>query len=170
MSSPLWPHGLQHARLPCASPSKEFAQTHAHWVGDAIQPSHLSWSVTHFSSCSQSFPASGSFPKSLGIRWPKHCNFSLSISPSNVYSALISFRIDWFDPLAVQEILKNVLQHHSSKASIFLALNLHYGPTLESVHDYWENHTSSNPILSNFYGVFLTLAWLTWASGIELNF
>ena len=54
----------------------------------------------------------------LHIRWPKHWSFSFSISPSNEYSGLISFRIDWFDLLAVQETLKSLLQHHSSKASI----------------------------------------------------
>ena len=52
------------------------------------------------------------------IRWPKHWSFSFSISPSNEYSGLIPFRIDWFDPLAVQETLKRLLQHHSSKASV----------------------------------------------------
>ena len=54
----------------------------------------------------------------LGIRWPKYWSFSLSISHSNEYSGLISFRIDWFDLLAVQGTLKSVLQHHSSKASV----------------------------------------------------
>ena len=54
----------------------------------------------------------------LHIRWPKYCTFSFSISPSSEYSGLISFRIDWFDILAVQEILKSLLQHHSAKASI----------------------------------------------------
>ena len=53
----------------------------------------------------------------LHIRWPKYCSFSFSISPSNEYSGLISFRIDWLDPLAVQGTLKDLLQHHSSKAS-----------------------------------------------------
>ena len=55
----------------------------------------------------------------LHIRWPKYWSFSFSISPSNEYSVLISFRIDWFDLLAVQGILKSLLQHHSSKASVF---------------------------------------------------
>ena len=55
----------------------------------------------------------------LHIRWPEYWSFSLSISPSNEYSRLISFRIDWFDLLAVQGILKNLLQHYSSKASFF---------------------------------------------------
>ena len=54
----------------------------------------------------------------LHIRWPKYCSFSFSISPSSEYPGLISFRIDWFDLLAVQGILKSLLQHHSSKASI----------------------------------------------------
>ena len=54
----------------------------------------------------------------LCIRWPKYCNFSFSINPSNEYSGLISFRMDWLDLLAVQGILKSLLQHHSSKASI----------------------------------------------------
>ena len=54
----------------------------------------------------------------LCIRWPKYCSFSFSISPSSEYSGLISFRMDWFDLLAVQGTLKTLLQHHSSKASI----------------------------------------------------
>ena len=54
----------------------------------------------------------------LHIRWPKYWNFSFSISPSNEYSGLISFRMDWFDLLAVQGALKSLLQHHNSKASI----------------------------------------------------
>ena len=71
-----------------------------------------------FSSCPQSFPASGSVPMALRIRWPKYWSFSFSVSPSNEYSGLISFRIDWFDFLAVQGTLESLLQHHSSKASI----------------------------------------------------
>ena len=55
----------------------------------------------------------------LCIRWPKYWSFSFSISPSNEYSGLISFRIDWLDLLAVQETLKSILQHHSGKATIF---------------------------------------------------
>ena len=57
----------------------------------------------------------------LHIRWPKYWSFSFSISPSNEYSGLISFRIDWLDLLAVQETLKSLLQPHSSKASVFSA-------------------------------------------------
>ena len=69
-------------------------------------------------SCLQSFPASGSFPRSWShIRWPKYWSFNFSISPYNEYSGLFSFRIDWFD-LAVQGTLKSLIQHHSSKASV----------------------------------------------------
>ena len=60
----------------------------------------------------------------LHIRWPKYWSFSFSINPSNEYSGLISFRIDWFDLLAVQGTLKSLLQHHSSKASILWCLSL----------------------------------------------
>ena len=79
----------------------------------------ISSSVVPFSSCPQSFPGSGSFPKSaLHIRWPNYRSFSFSISPSNEYSGLTSFRMDCLDLLAVQGTLKSLLQHHSSKASI----------------------------------------------------
>ena len=66
------------------------------------------------------FPSIGvfSYESVLHIRWPKYWSFSFSISPSNEYSGLISFRIDWLDHLAVQGTLKSLLQHHSSKASI----------------------------------------------------
>ena len=81
----------------------------------------MSSSVTPFSSYLQPFPGSGSFPTSrsaLHIKWSKYWSFSSSISPSNEYSGLISFRIDWFDLFAVQGTLKSLPQHHSSKASI----------------------------------------------------
>ena len=79
----------------------------------------ISSSAAPFSSHLQSFPALGSFPVSwLCIRWPKYWSFSFSISPPNEYSGLISFRIDWFDPLAVQGTVKSLLQQDNSKASI----------------------------------------------------
>ena len=77
----------------------------------------------------------------LCIRWPKDWSFSFSISPSNEYSRLISFRMDWLDLLAVQGTLKSLLQHHSSKASILPCSALFYSPTLTSIHDYWKNHS-----------------------------
>ena len=76
----------------------------------------------------------------LRIRWPKYWSFSFSIIPSNEYSGLISFRTDWFDLLAVQETLKSLFQHHSSKASVLQQLTIN-GPTLTSIHDYWKNHS-----------------------------
>ena len=73
----------------------------------------------------------------LHIRWPKYWSFSFSISPSNEYSAPISFRMDWLDLLAVQGALKSLLQHHSSKASI-LQCSAFSGPTLTSIHELLE--------------------------------
>ena len=75
--------------------------------------------VIPFSSCLQSFPASGSFQMSqFFTRWPRYSSFSFNISPSNEYSGLISFRMDWLDLLAIQGTLKSLLQHYSSKASV----------------------------------------------------
>ena len=97
----------------------ELAQTHIHQVSDAIQPSHPL--IIPFSSCLQYFPASQSFPMN---RFFASGGYSIGVSASasvllNEYSGLISFRIfDWLDLLAVQGTLKNLLQHHSSKASI----------------------------------------------------
>ena len=104
--------------LPVHHQLPEPTQTHVHCISDAIQPSHPQSSP--FSSCLQSFPASGFFSSEsvLHIRWPKYWSFSLSISPSNEYSRLISFKVDWLDLLAVQRTLKSLLQHHSSKASV----------------------------------------------------
>ena len=94
----------------------EFAQTHVHWVGDAIQASHpLSppsstlnlFSIRAF--CSES---------ALHIRWLKYWIFNFNISPSKEYTELISFRTDWFDLLVVQGTLKSLPEHHSSKVSI----------------------------------------------------
>ena len=91
-----------------------------------------------FPYCFQSFPASGSFSSEsvLHTRWPKYWSFNFCISPSNKYSGLISFRIDWFDLLVVQGTLRNLLQHHNLKSINSLALSLFYGPTLMYVHDY----------------------------------
>ena len=110
-------HELQHARLPCPSLSPGVCSNScplSQWCYLTILSS-----VALFSFCLESFPASGSFPMNwLWIRCPKYWSFNFSISPSNGYSGLISFRIDWFDLLAVQGTRKHLLQHHSSKASI----------------------------------------------------
>ena len=103
--------------LPIYHQLLESTQTHVHWVNDAIQPSHplLSPSPPAFNlSQHQVFSNESVLP----IRWPKYWSFSFTISPSNEYSGLISFRMDWLDLLAVQGTLKSLLQHHSSKASI----------------------------------------------------
>ena len=82
---------------------------------ESVMPSNHLILVIPFS-CLQYFPTSGYFP--VTIRWSKYWSFSFSLSPSNEYSGLISFRMDWLDLLAVQRTLKSLLQHHSSKASI----------------------------------------------------
>ena len=93
----------------------EFTQTHVHWVSDAIQPSHplSSPSPPAFNLSQHRVFSSESV---LCIRWPKYWSFSFSISPSNEYSGLISFRMDWWDLLTVQGTLKSLHQHHSLKA------------------------------------------------------
>ena len=114
----------------------EFAQVHVHWIGDAIQ------------ACFPLLPSSafnlsqhqGLFQRvSSSIRWPKYWSFSFSISPSNDYSALISFRIDWFDLLAREsQEFSPAPQFESINSS---ALCLLYGPNLTSVQDYWKNYS-----------------------------
>ena len=109
MSDFLWPNGLQHTRLPCPSPTPEACSNScqlSQWCHPAI-----SSSVVPFP-CLRTFPVSGSFPMSqlFGIRWPNFWNFSFSISPSNEYSGLISFRINWFD-VAVQGTKASILRH-----------------------------------------------------------
>ena len=95
----------------------ELAQIHVHRVSDAIQPSHPLHSLLFLPSI---FPRIRVFSNESGLSiiWPMYYSFSFSISPSNEYSGLISFRMDWLDLLAVQGTLKSLLQHHSSKPSI----------------------------------------------------
>ena len=95
----------------------EFAQTHVHAVSDTIQPSD-SLSSPSPPAFNLSQHQGRSSESALPIRWPKYWSFSFSISPSNEYSGLISFRIDWFDLPAVQGPLKSLLQHHSWKTSV----------------------------------------------------
>ena len=104
--------------LPVHHQLPELTQTHVHRVSDAIQPSHplLSPSSPTFSL----FQYQGLSKESvLCIKWPKYWSLSFNISPSNEYSGLISFKMDWLDLLAAQGTLKSLLRHHSSKASIF---------------------------------------------------
>ena len=112
MSDSLGPHKSQHARPPCSSPTPGV-------YSNTVMPS------SHLILCRPLFLLSPIPPSirdfsnesTFRIRWPKYWSFSFSISPSNEHPGLISFRMDWLDRLAVQETLKNLLQHHSSKSS-----------------------------------------------------
>ena len=119
MSNSLWPHGLKHARLPHPSPTPR-AFSNSYPLGWWCHPT-ISSSVTPFY-CLQSFPASGSFPMSQFFTLGGQsigASASVSVVPMNIHwKGLTSFRIAWFDLLAVQGTLKSLLQHHSSKASI----------------------------------------------------
>ena len=135
----LWPHGLQHTRFPCPSPTPRV-------YSNSCPLSR--WCLSTISSSSPSPPAFNLSQHQGLFQWvssshqgPKYGNFSFSISPSNEYSGLISFRMDCLDLLAVQGSLKSLLQHHSSKTSIFLALSFLCSSTLISIHDYWKNHS-----------------------------
>ena len=114
----LQPHGLQHTRPSCPSPTQgvysnscPLSQWYHPTTASSVHPPFLPPSI---------FPSISVFSNEsvLCMRWPKYWSFSFSISPSNEYSGLISFRMDWLDLLAVQGTLKSLLQHHSSKASI----------------------------------------------------
>ena len=120
--------------LPVHHQLPEFTQTHVHRVGDAIQPSHplSSPSPPAFNPSQHQ----GLFNESiLHNWWPKYWSFSFSIRPSNEYSGLISFRIDWFDLLAVQGTLKESSPTPQFKSIIILALRFLYNSTLTSTHD-----------------------------------
>ena len=135
----LRPRGLQQARPPCPSPTPGVYSNScplSRWRHPTI-----SSSVIPFFSCLHSLPASGSF-KWVGSshQVAKVLEFNFSISPSNEYSGLISFSMDWLDLLAVQGPLKSLLQHHTSKASILRRSVLFYSLTLTSIHDHWKNH------------------------------
>ena len=138
VSNSLQPHGLQHARPPCPSPTPG---VYSHscplswWCHPTISPS-----VIPCSSCLQSFPASGSFQISqLFASGGQSIGFSFTISPSNEYSGLISFRMDWLDPPSPRD------SQESSPTPQFksinsLVLSFLHSPTLTAIHDYWKNH------------------------------
>ena len=127
-SDSVWPHGLQHARPPCPAPAttpRVYRNPSNHLI--LCRPLLLLPSV---------FPSIRVFSNEsvLCIRWSKYWSFSFRISPSNEYSGLISFKMEWLDLLAVQGTFKGLLQHHKSINS--LALSFLYSPTLTSLHDY----------------------------------
>ena len=136
VSDSLQPYGLEHTRLPVHHELLELSKTHVHlWV---MPPNHLILchlllfppsiflSIRVFTSAS-----------ALPIRWPKYWSFSLSISPSNEYSGLISFRIDWFDLLAVQG-LSRVFSNTTVQKLYSSVISFLYGPIPTSIHDYWK--------------------------------
>ena len=132
VSNALWPHGLQHARLPCPSPTPgacSNSYTSSRWCHLLLLPSIFP-SIRVFSNESV-----------LQIRWPKYWSFSFRISLSNEYSGLISFRMDWLDLLAVQGTLRSLLQHHSSKVSVLRCSAFFIVQLSTSKHDYWKNHS-----------------------------
>ena len=144
----LRPHELQHSRLSCPSPSPGACSNSyplTWWCHQTI-----SSSVIPFSSCLQSFPASiFSNELALYIRWSKYWSFSFCLSPSNEYSGLISFRVDWFD-LAPRSLSKGLLESSIApqfKGTSSSAFSLFYCPALTSLHDYWKNHSFDNVYL-----------------------
>ena len=140
MSDSLQPHEPQHARPPCPSSTPE---VHANpcpssrWYHPAI-----SSSVVPFSSCPQSFPASGSFQMSqlLLLRWPKYWSFSFNISPSNEHPGLISSRMD-LEGLVPPRDSQESSPTPQFKSINSLAVSFLHSPTLTSIHDHWKNHS-----------------------------
>ena len=135
----LWPHGLQHARLPCPSLSLVVFSNScpsSQWCHSTILSS-----VTLLLLLPSVLPSMRVFSNesALCIKWTKYWSFSINISLFSEYSGLISFRIDWFY-LALQETLESLLQQHSSKASI-LWRSAFFMVLLTSIHDYWKNHS-----------------------------
>ena len=110
---------------------------------ESVMPSNHLTFCHHLLLLPSIFPSIRIFSKEsvLHIRWPKYWSFSFSISPSTEYSGLISFRMDCFYLLAVQETLKSLHQHHYSKASILQSSSELYRPTLTSIHDHRKNHS-----------------------------
>ena len=138
MSDSLQPHGLQHARPPCPSPTPRVYQNSCpiEWL---MPSSHLI--LCHPLLPPSIFPSIKVFSSEsvLHIRWPKYWSFSFNISPSNEHSGVISFRMDWLDLLAVQETQKS--SSTPQFKSINSALSFLDGPALTSIHDHWKNHS-----------------------------
>ena len=123
----------------------ESTQTHVHWVGDAIQPSHPLLAPSLLPSIFHSIRVFSN-KSALRIRWPKYWSFSFNVSPSNEYSVLISFRMDWLHP---KRWIGSPCSPRDSQASSptpqFKSINSSvlsflYSPSLTSIHDYWKNH------------------------------
>ena len=143
VSESLRPHGLQHTRPPCLSPSPEVCPSSCplcRWYHPAISSSDA-----FFSFSPQSFPALGTLPMSR-IRWPKYWNFSFSICPSNKYSGLISLKIDWFDLLAVR-MLDDL--SYIAVWCIFIKLSCVYILSPTQIRSLWTEWSESCPVVSD---------------------
>ena len=142
VSDSLRPHESQHARPPCPSPTPRVSLRLTS-IESVMPSSHLI--LCHPLLLLPPIPPSIRVffnESTLRMRWPKYWSFSFSIIPSKEIPGMISFRMDWLDLLAVQETLKILLQHHSSKASIlrhsaFFTVQL----SVTSIHDHWKNHS-----------------------------
>ena len=138
-SDSLWPHGLQHARLPCPLPTPRACSNScpsSRWY----RPTILS-SIVPFSSCHQSCPALGSFSMSQFFAWPKYWGFSFSISPSDEYLGLIFFRVRLvWSPCSPRDSQESS-PTPQFKSINFSVLSFLYCPTLTSISDYWKNHS-----------------------------
>ena len=139
MSNSLWPHGLQHPRLPCPSPTPRAYSNScpSHWW---CYPT-ISLSIVPFSSHLQSFPASGSFPMSQYLVYDDQSigvSASASVLPMNIQDW---FHLGWTGLISLQSkrLSKSLFQHHSSKHQFFSTHPSFYGPALTSIHDYWKN-------------------------------
>ena len=141
VSDSLRPHESQHARPPCPSPTPR--------VHSDSRPSKSVMPSSHLILCHPllllpPIPPSikvFSNESTLRMRWPKYWTLSFSVSPSNEYPGLVSFRMDWLDLLAVQGTLKSLLQHHSSKASILRPSAFFTVQLSHPYHDHWKNHS-----------------------------
>ena len=141
----LKPHGLQHARLPSLSITNSQSLLKLMSI-ESVMPSNHLILCCPLLLLPSIFPGIRIFSNEsvICIKWPEYWSFSFSISPSNEQQGLISFRMDWLHCnglFAVQGILKNLLQHYSSKASIPRCSAFFMVQLLTTVHDYWKNHS-----------------------------
>ena len=171
MSHSLRPHGLQHPRLPCPLLSPRVCSDS--WSTELMMPSN------HLILCHPLLLLPSIFPSirvflnksALCSRWPKYWSFSYS--PSNEYSGLISFRIDWFDLLAAQGTLKRLFQHHSLTNS--LVLSFLYSLTLTSIHDFrkasilWRSVFFMVQLSHSYMTTVKTIALTRWTFRIHLS-
>ena len=134
-------HVLQHSRPPCPLSALRAYSNSCPSIVSVIPSNHLI--VCPLLLLPSIFPSIRVFSSEsvLHIRWPKYWSFSFGISPSNEYSGLISFRIDWFDLLGVQGTLQESSPTPQFKSINSSALSFLYGSTLTSIHDYWKNHS-----------------------------